>query len=94
MSKLHPHLKAFIKSVVLAEMSNVGPSKSYLYKEELMKEVQTAVMDNIETIQTKEDMDKVIDQKTKILREEMDRVIQMINNTMKNVPLDVLKKIK
>jgi hypothetical protein len=93
-TKIHPHLKAFIKSVVLAEMSNIGPSKSYLYKEELMKEIQGAVLENLDSIQSKEDMDKVIDDKTSFLKEEMNRVIQMINNTMKNVPLEVLKKVK
>lgn len=93
-TKLHPHLKNFIKSVVLAEVSSIGPSKSYLWKEELMKQVQMEVMDKIDSIQTKEDMDKIIDTKVLELKKDMSRVLDMIGNTLKNVPLEVLKKIK
>ena len=75
-------------------MSNIGPTNSTLYKEELFREMERHVSNNLNNIQTKEDMDKIVDEKTIFLKEEMDKVLSMINGTMKNIPLDVLRKIR
>lgn len=91
-AKLHPHIKHFIRSVVLAEMSAVGPSKSYLWKEELFKKVQEAILEKLETIQTKEDMSLIIDNKIVELKQEIDKTLTMIGNTLKQVPLEIIKR--
>lgn len=91
-TKIHPHLKAFIRGIVMAEM--IGPSESYKFREQLMREVQTRVLDKLNEIKTKEDMDKIIEENTEQLKEEMNRILDMIGGALKNVPLDILKRVK
>lgn len=92
-SKLHPHLKNFIRSVVLAEVSSIGPSKSYQWKETIMRDLQSHIIDNIEAINTKEDLDAIINSKIQELKQDMNKVLDMIGHTLKNVPVDVLKRV-
>lgn len=90
-TKLHPHLKAFIRNVVLAEM--VGPSESYLYKEELMKRIQAMVFDKIGTIQTQEELAALIDQAVADFHKLIEEDLDMIRKTLRMVPVALLKSL-
>ena len=90
-SKIHPHLRAFIHSVVLTEMAELGPSKAYMWKENLMKQVQAAVLDNLENISSTQDLEKVIDGEIFNIKSEFDRTLDMIGRTLKQIPLSVLR---
>ena len=92
MAKLHPHIKSFIHSVVLAEMASLGPSKDYQYKETMMKKVQEAVLDSLDNIRTKEDMDRVISARVQDLRVELSKTLDMIESVLKQIPLEVIKQ--
>lgn len=90
-ARLHPHLKAYIHSVVMTEMAELGPSKAYVWKENLMKQVQTAVLDNLEAISSQQDLEKVIDGEILNIKSEFDRTLDMVGRTLKQVPIEVLK---
>jgi rRNA-processing protein FCF1 len=91
MTKLHPHLKAFIRNTVLAEMT--GPSESYKYKEEMMKRIQTDVLEKLDTIATQEQLAQLIDNATTSFKLVLINDLDMISRTLKAVPIAVLKKI-
>jgi rRNA-processing protein FCF1 len=91
MTKLHPHLKAFIRNTVLAEMT--GPSESYKYKEEMMKRIQTEVLEKLDTITSQEQLAQLIDNTTISYKAVLMNDLEMIARTLKSVPIAVLKKI-
>lgn len=72
--------------------SLIGPSKSYSWKEQLMQKVQKELLTNLDNIQTQQDLDSFIDSKIDVLRQEMEQTLGMISNTLKKIPLDVLKR--
>ena len=90
-SKIHPHLKAFIHSVVLTEMSGLGPSKAYAWKENVMRQVQSAVLDNLENISSPQDLEKVIDGEVQNIKADFDKTLNMVAMTLKQVPIRILK---
>lgn len=93
MAKIHPHLKAFIRSVVMTEMSGgIGPSKGYMWKEQLMKQVQAAVLDSLDAISSPADLEHVIDGEIQNIKADFDKTLDMVGMTLKQVPLDVLKQ--
>lgn len=91
--KIHPHIKNFIHSVVLSELHGTGTGKDYLWKEEVFKNIERHILENISSINTKEDMEKEIDKRTKLLKEELNKVLEMASGTLKNIPIDIIKKI-
>lgn len=91
-NKIHPHIKSFIHSVVMAEMSPVGPSKSYIWKESLMKEVQEHILDRLNEVKTQEDLAKVTSEEINKLSVDFKSTLEMINLTLRQIPVDILKQ--
>lgn len=92
MAKIHPLLKSYIHSIVMTEMSSLGPSKNYAWKESVMKQVQSAVLDNLNNITTPEELEKVIDGEIQNIKADFDRTLSMVASTLKQVPIEVLRK--
>jgi len=95
MSKLHPHIKHFIKTIVLTEMGEkLGPSNSYKWKEGLMVEIQDLIASRIEQVNSQEDLQALIEQvvddfhATKVIP-----TLNMIKQTLKQVPIDIIKTV-
>lgn len=92
---LHPHLKSYIKNVVQIQTeSAIGPSKNYLWKEHLMGEVQKSVMSKLGEIGSQEELVKAVDEGVSKLRDEVNAVLDMVANTLKQIPVGVLQKLK
>jgi uncharacterized protein (DUF4213/DUF364 family) len=93
-SKIHPHLKSFIKSVVLAEMSTIGPSKTYLWKETLMKEVVSSILEKLDNCESEEKLKEELSLQIKAKKIEINEAFDMIESTLGHVPLNVFKRVK
>jgi len=96
MAKLHPHLKHFIRSVIASElMESVGPSKKYEFKEGVMRALQESILEDIDSVQTQEDLEKLVDQKVaKFRAEQLEPLLKMIERVVKQIPLSVFKHLK
>lgn len=92
-TKLHSHLKHFIHQVVLSEMASViGPSKTYLWKEALMKRIQEKILEDLDVIQTQEDLNAKIDEHVSSFAKEIEETLKMIARTLKGLDIKLLKR--
>lgn len=91
-AKVHPHLKAFIHGVVMAEMSEIGPSKSYQWKENLMRQIQTNVLERLDELKTQGDVERITLEETQKVQNDFIRTLDMVKRTLQQVPVDILKK--
>ncbi len=94
MIKLHPHIKHFIKTIIATELNEaIGPSEKYKWKEGIIQEIQSYLMEHLGEVQTQEDVTRQIDIGMQEFKEKkLEPVLVMISNTLKQIPLDVLKK--
>lgn len=91
--KLHSHLKHFIHQIVLTEMATtLGPSKTYMWKESLMKRIQEKILDDLDSIQTQQDLNDKIDQHVREFAKEIEDTLRMIARTLKNLNVGLLKR--
>lgn len=85
--------KALIEQVVRQEMANVvGMSKSYMYKEQIMQQVQQAVASQGDSIKSQEDFARIIDSEIENIKGDMNSTFEMISRTLKSVPFDIYLK--
>lgn len=91
--KIHPHLKSFIHSVVLAEMSIPGQSKkSSQWKENLMRQVQSNVLERLDEVQCQTDLEKVTHEEIKKVKDDFTGLMDLMGHTLKQVPVEMLKQ--
>jgi hypothetical protein len=92
-TKIHPHLKSFIHSVVMAEMTLPGQTKrSVQWKENLMRQVQSNVLERIDEVQSQADLEKITLEEVKKFKEDFVGILELIGQTLKQVPVEVLKQ--
>lgn len=92
-TKIHPHLKSFIHSVVMAEMTLPGQSKkSSQWKEDLMRQVQGNVLERLDEVASQQDLIRVTQEEIRRFREDFVGILDLIGQTLGQVPLDVLKQ--
>lgn len=85
--------KALVEQVVRQEMANVvGMSKSYMYKEQIMQQVQQAVASQGDSIKSQEDFARTIDSEIENIKGDMNSTFEMISRTLKSVPFDIYMK--
>jgi len=91
---LHPHIKHFIRGVILAEMGEkLGPSKKYQWKEGIMTEVQEDIMSKLSEIETQEDLAHAIDESVnKFHAEKIIPLLDMIKRTLRNIPIQIIRQ--
>lgn len=95
MAKLHPHLKAFIRGIILTEMGSDDEHspKKQAWKEEVLSNCIEELVSKIDTIQTEEQYRVFISNIVSELKERMDRMIDSIMVTLNGIPLVVIKNI-
>ena len=92
-TKIHSHLKHFIHQVILAEMATViGPSKTYAWKEALMKRIQEKILEDLDSIQTQEQLNAKIDEHIVAFAKEIEDTLKMISRTLKGLNIAVLRR--
>lgn len=87
--RIHPHLKSFIHSIVVAEMSGNKPSK---WKELLMREVQGNILARIQEIQDQSDLVRVTREEVGKSERELSLTLEVIRHTIQELPVEVLKR--
>jgi nitrogen regulatory protein PII-like uncharacterized protein len=88
-TKIHPHLKSFIHSIVVAEMSGSKPSK---WKELLMREVQSSILGRLEEVKSQEDLTRVTKEEVRKVEHDLSLTLGMIRDTIQELPLEILKR--
>lgn len=91
-SKVHAHLKSFIHSVVIAEMSGLDSVKSSRWKENLMREVQGSVLDRLGEIKQQSDLERITTEEVGKVQMEFVRTLEMVGKVLQQVPVDVLRQ--
>jgi len=82
-----------VEQIVVQEMSTiVGMSNSYMHKEQMMKQLQTLVADQGDSIHSKEDFVRVIDAEVESMKADVNTTIDMIARTLKSIPFDIFLK--
>lgn len=90
MSKLHPHLKKYIKDVIISETKpNCKPSR---WKEEAIKTIEEQIIDDLPNITTSEQFEHLIEVKISDIRQQLLIDIKSIENTVKQIPLDLIRR--
>lgn len=69
----------------------IGPSKSYRHKEELMKVVQDGIRAYADEIESQEQFEGIVDQEIQKLREDLDLTMSMIGRALYQVPFQAFK---
>lgn len=87
--KIHPHLKSFIHSIVVAEMSGNKPSK---WKELLMREVQGNILARIHEIKDQNDLARVTKEEVGKSEQDLSLTLEVIKHTIQELPVEVLKR--
>ena len=90
--KLHPHIKHFLKTIVLAELST---STKKNWEQKFAEYVFMELMEHLESnpVQTTEELSKVVDEQiNKIKTGYVEKVFETISNSAKQFPLDILNK--
>lgn len=91
------YIKKLIESVVKSESNKlkeaIGPSKSYTWKEDFMQKLQKDVAASVTELKTQEELNLFIDKKIVEYKAEVENVFNMIGNTLKQIPIDILKKL-
>lgn len=88
-NKIHPHLKSFIHSVIVAEMPDGKPSK---WKELLMREVQGNILARINEVKDKNDLARVTKEEVGKSERDLSLTFEVIKQTIQELPLEVLKR--
>lgn len=91
-TKVHAHLKSFIHSVVIAEMSGLGSAKASIWKEKLMRQVQGSVLDRLNEIKQQSDLERITSEEVHKVQTEFVRTLEMVGKVLQQVPVDVLKQ--
>ena len=87
--RIHPHLKSFIHSVVVSEMAGNKPSK---WKEILMREVQSNILERLGEIENQEDLARVTKEEVNKSEREFCLTLNLIKDTLQELPVEVLKQ--
>jgi mannitol-1-phosphate/altronate dehydrogenase len=90
-AKIHPHLKSFIHSVVVAE-SGMGGTKEVKWKESLMRQIQGNVLERLEEIRTQTDLERITHEEVQKLAKDFSLTLDMVGRTLQQLPLGVLKQ--
>lgn len=83
-------LKLLIEQMVKKEL--VSMSKSYMFKEELMKIVQNSLKSYANDITNQEDFEQTIDNELSKLQSDLDLTISMIGKALKAIPFEIFFK--
>ncbi len=78
----------------MAEMTSIGPSKNYVWKENLMKEVMASILENLTNSAKENDLKEEIRKQVSNRKKEINETLDMIENTLNHIPLEILKKTK
>lgn len=91
--RLHPHLKAFIHSVVQAEVARVGETKRHtLWAEKLFHDVEDGVLSRIEEVKDQADLKRVTREEVARFKDEFSSLMDLVGRTLEQLPLDLLKQ--
>lgn len=89
--KIHPHLKSFIHSVVISELSTAGKRNRKSWQEDLMRQVQGKILERVEEITTSSDLQRITTEEIKKLQEDFSLTLEIVGRTLQQVPLNLLK---
>jgi len=91
-TKLHPHIKHFIKTIVLSELPKENQGK---WEQKFAEHVFSELIEEIEkkSVTTQKELEEVVDVKlNEIKNSYVDFVFKTIQNSAKLIPLDVFVK--
>lgn len=88
-TKIHPHLKSFIRSVVAAEVLGKKTGK---WQEQLMRDVQGNILERLEEIKSQADLERVTTEEIKKLQGDFSLTLEMIGRTLQQLPIELLKE--
>lgn len=88
-AKVHPHLKSFIRSVIAAEAFGKKAGK---WQEQLMRDVQSNILERLEEIKSQADLEKVTTEEVKKLQGDFTLTLEMIGRTLQQLPIELLKE--
>ena len=92
--KIHPHLKHFIHQIVSNELAPESKTKEYLWKEELLKEVQFRILSELHEITNQDELVLEIDRQINEIKKETETVLSEMQRILKTIPFEVLMKYK
>lgn len=86
-------LKTLVEQIVKQETSRLaGMSKGYMFKEQIMKQVQDGVVAELENIHSPLDYQKAIDSEVEKVKSDLDLTFEMVSRTLKDIPFEIFVK--
>lgn len=86
-------LKTLVEQVVRQETSRLaGMSKGYMFKEQIMKQVQDGLVAELENIHSPLDFQKAVDSEIEKVKSDMDLTYEMVSRTLKDIPFEIFIK--
>ncbi len=86
-------LKTLVEQIVKQETSRlVGMSKGYMFKEQIMKQVQDGVVAELPNIHSPMDYQKAVDAEIEKIKSDLDLTFEMVSRTLKDIPFEIFAK--
>ena len=91
-------LKQLIEQIIKEETLDpnskrkVGMSNNYLFKEQIMKMVQDAVLASVDSVGSQEDYSKTIESEIESIKADMDMTFDMVKQTLNGIPFEIFFK--
>lgn len=95
MAKIHPHLKAFIRGIILTELDvHIGNTpKQQIWKEEVLSNCIEKLVSMANSLNEQNEYEEHIEALGEQLRKDLNVLVDSIVVSLKGIPLTVIKQV-